>query len=451
MRNLSYKIILLTLASVIIPIASQAEESKVYKVKRVIDGDTILLNNGERVRLIGVVDTPETVHPSKPVEYYGKEASAFTKRMVEGKKVKLEFDWNSRDKYGRLLVYVYLLDGTFLNAEIVKQGYGHAYTRFPFKYLEEFRQYEREAREAGRGLWAKEETKIEKSKTTPDKIKEAHESVIKKENKAEISKTTLDKPKEDHESLFREESEPEKSKAGKEDTKLLTTFWNIVKNNSNIILAILTLIIIIQVIRDRHLRYRPRLIPIHNPINDYIYPAILADKRFHNDPKLPGMDNIFYLTYHPHVPQSKVYRPIAYIPLRNVGSGPATILEGELSNGASVSWHVGDDRIERAPDINRDQWNHGKLYGNSGIASEMTDILYAELSPTTDKCNDINECLDDNNNRRYLDQHLHRVYFLKVIYKDIFNKKYQLTAYFSPHDYGRWEEVKHKKIRWYRR
>jgi len=76
----------------------------------------------------------------------------------------------------------------------------------------------------------------------------------------------------------------------------------------------------------------------------------------------------------------------------------------------------------------------------------MTDIIYAELSPTTDKCNDINECLGDNNNRRYLDRHLHRVYFLKVIYKDIFNKKYQLTAYFSPHDYGRWEEVKHKKI-----
>jgi micrococcal nuclease len=106
----------------------------------------------EKVRLIGV-DTPETVHPQKPVEYFGKEASAFTRRMVEGKEVRLEFDWQQRDKYGRLLAYVYLPDGSFLNAEIIKQGYGFAYTRFPFKYLEEFRQCEKEAREQKRGLW----------------------------------------------------------------------------------------------------------------------------------------------------------------------------------------------------------------------------------------------------------------------------------------------------------
>jgi micrococcal nuclease len=126
-----------------------------YLCTRVIDGDTIIVDidgKQERVRLIGV-DTPETVHPSKPVEYFGKEASEFTKSMVEGKKVRLEFDWQRRDKYGRLLAYTYLEDGTFLNAEIIKQGYGFAYTRFPFKYLEEFRQYEREARENGRGLW----------------------------------------------------------------------------------------------------------------------------------------------------------------------------------------------------------------------------------------------------------------------------------------------------------
>jgi micrococcal nuclease len=126
-----------------------------YLCTRVIDGDTIIVNidgKEERVRLIGV-DTPETVHPNKPVEYFGKEASEFTKRMVEGKKVRLEYDWQRRDKYGRLLAYVYLQDGTFLNAEIIKQGYGFAYTRFPFKYLEDFRQYEREAGENKRGLW----------------------------------------------------------------------------------------------------------------------------------------------------------------------------------------------------------------------------------------------------------------------------------------------------------
>jgi micrococcal nuclease len=127
-------------------------------VTRVVDGDTIILNGNERVRLIGV-DTPETVHPQKPVEYYGKEASAFTKRLCEGKSVRLEYDWQKQDKYGRTLAYVYLEDGTFLNAEIIKQGYGHAYTRFPFKYLEEFRGYEKDARESGMGLWGVKDNK----------------------------------------------------------------------------------------------------------------------------------------------------------------------------------------------------------------------------------------------------------------------------------------------------
>jgi len=128
-----------------------------YLCTRVVDGDTIIVKIGskkERVRLIGV-DTPETKHPKKSVQYFGKEASVFTKRMVESKKVRLEYDWQKRDKYGRLLAYVYLEDGTFLNAEIIRRGYGFAYTRFPFKYLDEFRRYEREARENNRGLWNK--------------------------------------------------------------------------------------------------------------------------------------------------------------------------------------------------------------------------------------------------------------------------------------------------------
>ena len=128
-----------------------------YLCPRVVDGDTIVVEidgKHEKIRLIGV-DTPETVHPSKPVEYFGKEASEFTKSMVEGKQVRIEFDWQKRDKYGRLLAYIFLTDGTFVNAEIVKQGYGHAYTRFPFKYLDEFRRYEKEAREKGLGLWGR--------------------------------------------------------------------------------------------------------------------------------------------------------------------------------------------------------------------------------------------------------------------------------------------------------
>jgi len=142
------------------PLYSYAQHT--FLVKRVIDGDTIVVNifgKKERVRLIGV-DTPETKHPRKPVEYYGKEASDFTRRLCEGKRVRLEYDpanrqVKDRDKYGRLLAYVYLADGTFLNAEIIKQGYGYAYTRFQFKYLDEFRKHEKYARQKTLGLWKK--------------------------------------------------------------------------------------------------------------------------------------------------------------------------------------------------------------------------------------------------------------------------------------------------------
>jgi micrococcal nuclease len=121
-------------------------------VTRVVDGDTIYVEGIGSVRLIGI-DTPETVDPRKPVEFFAKESSAFTNRMVQGKVGRLEFDFQRKDKYERTLAYVYLQDGTFVNAEIVKQGYGHAYVQFPFKYLDQFRTYEREAREGGRGLW----------------------------------------------------------------------------------------------------------------------------------------------------------------------------------------------------------------------------------------------------------------------------------------------------------
>ena len=127
-------------------------------VVRIVDGDTIevFLPHGlDKVRLIGV-DTPElNRNKRKPVEYFAKEATAFTTRMVRGKPVRLagEAGQPNRDRYNRLLRYVFLEDGSCLNAEIVRQGYGHAYVKFPFARMEEFRGYEREAREAGRGLW----------------------------------------------------------------------------------------------------------------------------------------------------------------------------------------------------------------------------------------------------------------------------------------------------------
>jgi micrococcal nuclease len=132
-----------------------AQSSPTCLVTRVVDGDTVVVERVGTVRLIGV-DTPETVDPRRPVQRFGKEASDFTRRLAQGTRVRLEYDWDRTDDYNRTLAYVYLPDGTLLNAEIIRQGYGFAYTRFPFKYLEEFRRYEREAREASRGLWAPE-------------------------------------------------------------------------------------------------------------------------------------------------------------------------------------------------------------------------------------------------------------------------------------------------------
>jgi micrococcal nuclease len=140
------------LLSVLVVLLALPSSAWAQPVTRVVDGDTIVVAGVGTVRLIGV-DTPETVDPRTPVQFFGKEASEFTRRMAQGKVVRLEFDTDRTDKYQRTLSYVYLPDGTFLNAEIVKQGYGHAYVQYPFKYLEQFRTYERQAREAGRGLW----------------------------------------------------------------------------------------------------------------------------------------------------------------------------------------------------------------------------------------------------------------------------------------------------------
>jgi len=119
----------------------------------VIDGDTVELDRGERVRLIGV-NTPEKNDARPEVRRLAAAATEFTRRLCEHRPVRLEYDWERRDRYGRTLAYLFPEDGTFVNAEIVRQGYGFAYTRFPFRHLEQFRAYEREARAAGRGLWA---------------------------------------------------------------------------------------------------------------------------------------------------------------------------------------------------------------------------------------------------------------------------------------------------------
>jgi micrococcal nuclease len=131
----------------------------VARVDRVVDGDTFVADIGgrrERVRVIGV-DTPETVAPGRPVERYGKEASNFAKHMLAGVTVRLGGDAEPRDRYDRLLAYVWLPDGTFWNALLAAEGYAQLITVPPnVTYVELFRQLVAEARNSHRGLWAGE-------------------------------------------------------------------------------------------------------------------------------------------------------------------------------------------------------------------------------------------------------------------------------------------------------
>ncbi len=127
-------------------------------VKHIIDGDTIVVDyNGrtEKVRLIGI-NTPEIHHPTKGVEPYGYEAKRFVEGILKpGDTVKLEFDVQLRDRYGRLLAYMYLADGRFLNALLLENGYAQVMTIPPnVRYQEEFLKLQRDARENKRGLWS---------------------------------------------------------------------------------------------------------------------------------------------------------------------------------------------------------------------------------------------------------------------------------------------------------
>lgn len=130
-----------------------------YTILSVTDGDTFKVSiNGttETLRMIGM-DTPETVDPRKPVQCFGVEASNRAKQLLTGKKVRLEADstQGERDKYGRLLRYAYLEDGTFFNKSMILEGYAHEYTYdTKYKYQAEFKAAQAEAQASKRGLWA---------------------------------------------------------------------------------------------------------------------------------------------------------------------------------------------------------------------------------------------------------------------------------------------------------
>ncbi len=157
------------------------DNRKIAKVINVIDGDTLdveIDGKTERLRLIGI-DTPETVDPRKPVQCFGIEASNKAKEVLSNKTVFLESDptQGERDKYNRLLRYIFLDDGMNFNKLMISEGYAHEYTyNLPYKYQAEFKQAEKEARENERGLWADDacagDTNSQQNISTPTTVKQ---------------------------------------------------------------------------------------------------------------------------------------------------------------------------------------------------------------------------------------------------------------------------------------
>ncbi len=135
-----------------------ATGSGLYSVVEVYDGDTIavtMAGRTEKVRLIGV-DTPETKDPRKPVQCYGPQASTFSHGKLDKVRVRLVSDplSTNRDRYDRLLRYVYLQDGTLFNKQLLQTGNARAYTGFAFSKSQEFTDAEQHGKQQNAGLWA---------------------------------------------------------------------------------------------------------------------------------------------------------------------------------------------------------------------------------------------------------------------------------------------------------
>lgn len=131
----------------------------IYRVQRVVDGDTLVLENGARIRLIGA-DTPETVKPNSPVEPYGPKASEFTKQLIDDShgEVRLQMDRERKDRFDRFLAYVFVGD-RMLNEELIRAGLATARTEFNYSesMKRRFRKAEAEAKTESRGLWSSKE------------------------------------------------------------------------------------------------------------------------------------------------------------------------------------------------------------------------------------------------------------------------------------------------------
>lgn len=140
------------------------------QVEFVIDGDTVIMHGGERVRLLGI-NAPEVAHHNRPGEPLGEEAREALQRLVTGKHLTLQFDRERRDHYGRLLAYLFLEDGRLVNSLLLEQGWVHVSLHWPnLKYDQAFMQKERLAREAGRGIWALEHFHLHPVKKAKDML-----------------------------------------------------------------------------------------------------------------------------------------------------------------------------------------------------------------------------------------------------------------------------------------
>jgi micrococcal nuclease len=134
-------------------ISASAVEQKWISVKWVSDGDTIVLGDGRHVRYIGI-NAPEIAHDNQKAEAFGYTAKKYNQSLVRSKKVRLEFDKEKYDRYGRLLAYIFLLDGTFINKEMIEKGYAYALPRKPnVKYHTMLLQTQRDAMSAKQGMW----------------------------------------------------------------------------------------------------------------------------------------------------------------------------------------------------------------------------------------------------------------------------------------------------------
>ena len=148
---------------------SQIGTSRWVTVSKIYDGDTFKTASGEKIRLLGI-NTPEVARDDKPGEPLAEQATLQLKRLIQGKTVRLEFDSERKDRYGRVLAHVYLRDGRWINSKMIELGFAHSYTFAPnFKHSPALLKRERAAREKKQGIWGTSRFKLLRSSDVDEK------------------------------------------------------------------------------------------------------------------------------------------------------------------------------------------------------------------------------------------------------------------------------------------